>query len=218
MFELYKDVRPAPVSYMKGKVIDKVSDLPLEASFEVIDLKSGKLIAASMSDKSDGSFLLCLPSGYEYALNVSKSGYLFYSDFFSCKDTTATSFKLKVELSPVKAGEKMVLRNIFYETGKFDLKPESHAELNKMVSFLKSNKNISIEISGHTDNVGDPKSNISLSEKRARSVFNYLTQNGIEPARLSNKGYGESKPVADNSTERGRAENRRTEMMITGIK
>jgi flagellar motor protein MotB len=218
MFELYKEVRPAPVSYVKGTVIDKVSDFPLEASFEVMDLKTGKVMAASLSDKTDGSFLLCLPSGYDYALNVSKSGYLFYSEFISCKDTNATSFNLTVALSPVKAGEKIVLRNIFYETGKFELKPESFAELNKVIAFLKSNKNISIEISGHTDNVGDPKSNLSLSEKRARSVFDYLTQNGIETVRLSTKGYGESKPVADNSTEKGRSENRRTEIMITGIK
>ncbi|MBL7929705.1 MAG: PD40 domain-containing protein [Bacteroidia bacterium] len=218
MFELYKEARPAPVSYVKGTVTDKVSDFPLEASFEVIDLKSGKVMASSMSDKSDGSFLVCLPSGYEYALNVSKAGYLFYSDFFSCKDTTSASYQLQVELSPVKTGEKMVLRNVFYETGKFELKPESHAELNKVTDFLKSNKNISIEISGHTDNVGDPKSNMALSEKRASSVFDFLTRNGIEPARLAAKGYGETKPVADNITEQGRAKNRRTELTVTGVK
>jgi flagellar motor protein MotB len=218
MFELYKDVRPSPVSYVKGYVTDKESNKPLEASFEVLDLKSGKLMASAMSDKTDGSFLVCLPSGYEYALNVSKDGYLFYSDFFSCKDSIAASFSLQVELSPVKKGEKMVLRNVFYETGKFDLKPESNAELKKVVAFLKSNQNISIEISGHTDNAGDEKSNMILSEKRARSVFDFLTQNGIDPSRLTVKGYGETKPIADNNTEQGRAQNRRTEIFIISVK
>ncbi|MCC6385592.1 MAG: OmpA family protein [Bacteroidia bacterium] len=217
-FDLYKEVQPTPVSYVKGNVRDKQTGSPLEASFEVIDLNSAKVATASISDKTDGSFLVCLPTGYEYALNVSKEGYLFYSDFFSCKDTSANSYSLQVELSAIKAGEKIILKNVFYETGKYDLKDESFAELNKAVAFLKKNKNISIEISGHTDNTGESKSNLLLSEKRAASVYNYLIKEGIESSRLTSKGYGEDKPVASNNTELGRAKNRRTEMMITLVK
>lgn len=138
--------------------------------------------------------------------------------FFSCKDTSANSYSLQVELSAIKAGEKIILKNVFYETGKYDLKDESFAELNKAVAFLKKNKNISIEISGHTDNTGESKSNLLLSEKRAASVYNYLIKEGIESSRLTSKGYGEDKPVASNNTELGRAKNRRTEMMITLVK
>jgi outer membrane protein OmpA-like peptidoglycan-associated protein/tetratricopeptide (TPR) repeat protein len=219
-FELYPEARPVPVSYVKGTVKDKNTKMGLEAEFEVIDIASGKTIANSFSDKTTGEFLVCLPSGKDYALNVSKEGYLFYSDHFSCKNPAdrKNAYQLDIALSPAKAGEKVILKNIFYETNSYDLKPESFPELGKMVSFMKRNPNVTIEVSGYTDNVGDIKSNQALSEKRAKSVYDYLVKSGIEATKLTFKGYGESKPVATNDTEEGRSQNRRTEFAITAVK
>lgn len=219
-FDLYPEARPAAVSYLKGTVKDKVTKAGLEADFEMIDIETGMVTVSSISDKSTGEFLVCLPSGKNYALNVSKEGYLFYSDHFSCKNINdrKNAYQLDILLSQAKAGEMVVLKNTFYETNSFDLKPESFAELNKVISFMKHNAKIIIEVSGHTDNVGDIKSNQVLSEKRAKSVYDYIIKNGIAASQLVYKGYGESKPIASNATEEGRSQNRRTEFTITAVK
>ena len=109
----------------------------------------------------------------------------------------------------------VVLNNIFFDTNKYNLLPQSKIELQQLIQFLVLYPAVSIEIGGHTDNVGDDKSNLTLSENRAKTVYNYLVNNKISPARLSFKGYGETKPVADNHTEEGRKNNRRTEFKIT---
>jgi len=109
------------------------------------------------------------------------------------------------------------LRNIFFDTGKYNLKPESVSELKKLLEFMEHNPALKIEIGGHTDNVGGEAYNLELSENRAKSVFDFLTQRGIEPSRLTYRGFGYSKPIATNDTQDGRAKNRRTEISITGI-
>ena len=116
----------------------------------------------------------------------------------------------------MKTGEKVILKNIFFETNSFQLKEESTAELQKLLALLQNNKNLKIEIGGHTDNVGDDKSNQLLSENRAKSVYEYLTTNGILAERLRYKGFGETAPIATNDTEEGRAQNRRTEFTVIG--
>ena len=112
----------------------------------------------------------------------------------------------------------VILNNIFFDTNKFNLLPQSKVELQELINFLTINLQTSIEIGGHTDNIGDEKLNLNLSENRAKTVFNYLVANKITPSRLSFKGYGKSKPVADNTTEEGRKNNRRTEFKITKTK
>src|SRR5690606_37313297 len=107
-----------------------------------------------------------------------------------------------------------ILNNIFFETNKFDLLPESQTELNQLIGFMKENSVISIEIVGHTDSTGDTQSNLLLSENRAKTVNDYLIDHLVPAERLSFKGYGESFPLADNSTEEGRKTNRRTEFKI----
>ena len=123
-------------------------------------------------------------------------------------------YEMNMPLTPIKVGEKVVLKNIFFETGSFQLKNESKIELQKLKSFLMTNTAVSIEISGHTDNVGDKKSNQILSENRAKAVYEYLITNEISKERLSFKGFGDSMPIDDNNTDKGRANNRRTEFMI----
>ena len=216
MFELPESSRPFVVSYMKGKVYDGVTNKPLAANFEIIDLSSAKTINEAISDNATGEFLVCVPTDKDYGLNVNKKGYLFYSDNFSMKgshDVTEPYYK-DVPLQPIMEGQKIILRNIFYETDSYELKPESTAELNKVVEFLKSNPSIVIEISGHTDNIGASEYNTTLSKNRAKSVVGYLSGNGIDMKQMKYKGYGETEPLADNRTEEGRAMNRRTELKI----
>lgn len=215
-FPLYEAARPLTVSYFKGKIIDKESRENLEAQFDLIDIETGQLKARAGSNAGTGEFLVSLPINRNYALNVSKNGYLFYSENFEMKgaSTAAKPMIKNIELSPVKAGEKLVLRNLFFDTNKFDLKPESETELRKLLELLQQNPTLKVEISGHTDNVGNKQANKQLSESRAKSVSEYLIQKGIDRSRLSPKGYGDEQPIDTNETPEGRANNRRTEMTI----
>ena len=215
-FNLYPEVRPALVSYVKARVVDAISGNPLAAQFEIIDVATGKIMITNTTDKKRGEFLACLPAGKNYMLNVNKETYMFYSDYFECKTANEkqNAFDLLIKLQQPKAGEKVVLRNIFFDVNQFTLKQESNSELNKLVAFLKTEKNIRIEVSGHTDSTGDKKANVILSEQRAKAVVNFLVEKGIPAARMTYKGYGDAKPVASNDTEEGRAKNRRTEFSI----
>ncbi len=214
-FELYEEARPQKTGFIKGVIFDAISKRKLSAKIELIDLESGKTIIESYSNKLSGEFLICLQGNKNYALNVNKEGYLFYSENFSLKNQSAVDpLVLSVPLQPISAGAKIVLKNIFFDSDKYVLKKESMVELGKLVNFLNNNPKIKIEIGGHTDNTGDPKKNLILSGNRAKAVIDYLTANGIAAVRLSSKGYAETQPIADNKTLEGRALNRRTEIKI----
>ncbi len=215
-FEMYEAARPIPVSYVKGKVSDEVTGNPLAAQFEILDVKSGETVLYSASDPRSGEYLITLPAGKRYALNISKPGYLFYSEAFSLDKATdkARAIELDIELKPIKSGSSVVLKNIFFATDKFELMAESGVELAKLAKFMLDNPNLKIEVSGHTDNTGNAAYNKTLSEKRAKSVYEHLIKNGVPASRLIFKGYGDTKPLAGNDTEEGKALNRRTEFTI----
>ncbi len=217
-FELHPAIRPLEVSYMKGTVFDADSRQRLYASFELVDLLTAETVIRSWSDPGTGEFLVPITTGRDYALNVSSSGYLFYSDHFSLSGFAhQTDPYLKdIPLHPIKTGERTILRNIFFEFDSYELKPESLVELEKLTEFMNSNPGIRIKINGHTDNIGDPEYNMELSLRRAGAVAGYLAGSGIDESRIEYEGYGETMPLATNETEEGRAENRRTEFEITG--
>ncbi len=215
-FELPRNLRPHLVTYVKGKVLDVKTKAPLEAAVEIIDLQKNQPVYQDYSDLLQGTFLATLTSGKNYGLNISKSGYLFYSENFSLVGReTKNPFIITVLLQPIEIGNKVVLNNIFFDTNKFDLKPESIAELQKLVEFLNVNPAVHIEISGHTDNVGNDQLNQTLSENRAKAVYEYLIASQVNAARLVYKGYGKTQPIAPNTSDEGRQKNRRTEFMIT---
>lgn len=216
MFELPKSAQPVQVTYMKGKVFNKRTTKPLSASFELIDLETGTVVAASMSDPVSGEFLVCIPVNKNYALNVSSPGYLFYSETFQLKASAEPGkpVRMDVPMQPIEPGVAVDLKNVFFETGKFDLRPESKAELDKLIAFLTTNPNIRAELSGHTDNVGSPTANLTLSQNRAKAVVDYLVAGGIDASRLTSKGYGDTKPKAPNDTPENRQKNRRTEFTV----
>ncbi|MCX6244241.1 MAG: OmpA family protein [Bacteroidetes bacterium] len=215
-FKLYKEAQPVMVTYFKGIVFDKETSKRLEATFELVDLSSGKIVSRSASDPVTGEFLLSLPTEKEYGLNVSRPGYLFYSDHFELRGEHSKSkpFIYNVPLQPIRVGETVILKNIFFDTDKFDLKPESMTELAKLLQLLKNNPAILIEISGHTDNQGTAEHNLMLSKNRALAVYDYLIQNGIAKERLTYAGFGLTRPIDTNETEQGRANNRRTEFKV----
>lgn len=214
-FKMPESLKPNLVTYLIGKVYDAETKEVLPARFELIDLKTGKVAIQSYADEVTGSYLVCLPINQDYALNVSHEGYMFHSENFTLTGGTVTQpFEKNVGMNKIKVGESVVLKNVFFETAKFDLKDKSRVELDKLTTFLEKNPNMKIELSGHTDNVGDKKMNQVLSENRAKAVLDYLVKKGIKVERLTIKGYGDTLPIATNETEEGRAENRRTEFKV----
>ena len=221
-FELPEKARPRPVTYARAKVVDATTGYPVVAKVDFIDLKTGKSYVAT-NTKTDGTALVCLPAGRDYALNVSKDNYLFFSDNFNLTtvSTFDQPFALNIELQPISSdsaaqapGKPIVLRNVFFETGSASLQPESTAELDQLAELLTESPNLRIQINGHTDNVGVVAANQALSEQRAQAVQDYLIGKKIEPNRLRFKGYGETKPMESNETPEGRAKNRRTEFQV----
>lgn len=214
-FELPEAVRPNRITYLKGTITDAKTKKPLEARFELIDLATGDTVVRSYSDEGDGSFLVVLPSNAQYALLADREGYLYHSENFELQlDETTIHYQKNIELQPIEAGRSVVLRNVFFDTDKYELKPASKTELNKLTKLLNDNPAIRIEVSGHTDNQGTTADNVVLSKNRAKAVYDYLVRAGIAPERLAYKGYGESQPVSTNDTEEGRALNRRTEFKV----
>ncbi|MBI3512222.1 MAG: PD40 domain-containing protein [Bacteroidetes bacterium] len=219
-FSMPKQFQPVPVTYLKGKVYNKKTGKPIGAAFDLLDIANGNTVISSVSDPVTGEFLVCLPVNKNYALNVNSPGYVFYSESFQMKNSGDPNkpYRLDVPLQPIEDSSFVELKNVFFATGKYDLQPTSQAELNKAAKWLKANPNIKVEIAGHTDNVGDKKSNQLLSENRAKAVYNYLVSQGIDASRMTYKGYGDTKPKVKNDSNEHRQMNRRVEMMITGTK
>ncbi|MEP6711786.1 MAG: OmpA family protein [Ferruginibacter sp.] len=214
-FELRDDIKALKTYWVKGKVFDKKTNEGLPSSVELTDIGSRKLISKLQTDE-DGNYLVTLPAGKDYAFNVNRKGYLFYSDNFSMINNLPDSpLVVNIPLQPIEKGASIVLKNIFFDVNKFDLKSESLSELDKVISLLGDNPRLSILISGFTDNVGKPADNLLLSINRAKAVTMYIQSKGIAIKRLSAKGFGEQKPIASNNTEAGKAQNRRTELSIT---
>ena len=215
-FDVPEEIKPDKVStYSNGFVYDAETRKPMHARIDLIDLATSKVIQSVDSDPVTGEYLLVLTEGSEYALNVDENGYLFYSAFFDFKNPGSFNpVKLDVYLQSVKKGKSVVLNNIFFNTNSYQLEDKSRTELDKVVTFLQKNPDVRIEFGGHTDDVGADKDNMQLSLKRAEAVYQYILSKGIAAARLKYKGYGETKPVADNTTEEGRKQNRRIEFII----
>ena len=216
-FELNPSIRPYETRWVTGKVTDKKTGAGISATLELTDLQTRQVISRVKTD-SLGNYLLTLPTGRDYAFTVNQKGFLFNSDQYFLKNGITDSAVVKnIELQPIERNASVVLKNIFFETNRYELTPASLVELDKLVVLLAENPTISIEISGHTDNIGKAETNLLLSENRAKAVVDYLASKKIDAKRLAYKGFGLTNPIADNATEMGRALNRRTEMKIVGL-
>ena len=213
-FQLREDIQPFKTLWVKGQVYDIKTKAGIPSSVELIDIANKQVISKVQTDET-GNYLITLPVGKDYAFNVNRKGYLFYSDnYFLKSESPDSTYRKDIPLQPIEVNAAVVLKNIFFDVNKFDLKNESQAELDKLVQLLQENNTLKIQIEGHTDNVGKDQDNLKLSENRAKAVVAYLAANGISPARLTAKGFGETKPIADNNTETGKAKNRRTELKV----
>lgn len=219
-FDIPADLRPVPATYAAITIRDKKTDKPVQAVVEIINLTTSKLFTKVLSTKM-GEILVCIPTENEFAVNISKEGYAFHSDHIEVpqQSTINNPKEFSVYLTPIDnvdviVAEPIVLNNVFFESGSAKLLSKSDYELNQLFELLNKNAQVKIEIRGHTDNVGTEADNQILSEQRAKAIFNYLSNLGINENRMVFKGFGESSPVADNDTEEGRQKNRRTEFII----
>ncbi|HVM88664.1 MAG TPA: OmpA family protein [Puia sp.] len=213
-FQVRDDVRPAKTLWIKGKVFDAKTTKGLPSGVLLIDLASKQIVSQVQTDET-GNYFITLPVGKDYAFNVTRRGYLFFSENFPLSQKQADStYNIDIPLQPIEANATVVLKNIFFDVNKYDIKPESQVELDEVVALMKENPTLKIEISGHTDNAGKASDNQKLSENRAKSVIAFITAKGVNTARLSFKGFGDTEPIADNKTEEGRAKNRRTELKV----
>ena len=213
-FELREDIRPLRTLWVKGKVFDTKTGKGLPSAVDLTDLSNHQLLSRVQTDET-GNYLITLPVGKDYAFNVSRKGYLLFSDNFPLSANAPDStYHIDIPMQPLEPEAVVVLKNIFFDVNQFVLKPESFVELDNILELLKENPALKIRIDGHTDNTGKPEDNLKLSNSRANAVIQYLKAKGVDPKRLAARGYGSTQPVADNATEAGRARNRRTEMRV----
>lgn len=209
------EIRTSAMAILKGLVQDEITGDPVKARILLTDNATGQPVAEFGSESATGKYLVTLPSGKNYGIAIKADGYLFHSENFNIPgDANFKTYVKNIQLKRIEVGKSVVLRNIFFDTGKYELRPESKTELERLESILVENPQIRMEISGHTDSVGSDENNQQLSENRAKAVVEYLIKEGIDRSRLTYMGYGESNPVASNDTAEGRQENRRTEFKI----
>ncbi len=191
--------------------------IPLQAEVALSDNGLMQVIATQKAEES-GAYKVILPGGANYGIAVSYPGYLFHSENFDLPEQNEyKEINKNIVLKKIAIGKNVALRNLFFEVDKSTLSDESIVELANVIRLLNENPTLHIEIEGHTDNTGSKSHNQKLSEARAKAVVDYLVEHGIDAKRLTSKGYGFSKPVATNKTPEGRAENRRTELLVTKI-
>lgn len=221
-FDVPKQVRPTPATYINLKIIDASSRAPIQSVIKIENLQTAKTFLYAMTDKM-GEMLICLPAGKDFALHVSKKEYAFYSQHFNLTDTSTMlrPQQMLVALSRVESiadssevNNPVVLNNVFFESGSAKLLEKSNFELENLAQLLQDHRQIKIKIFGHTDNIGSVTDNQKLSEARAEAIYRYLLRKNVDQSRMSFLGLGESQPISDNDTEAGRQKNRRTEFIL----
>lgn len=208
-------VKPDAVIVIHGKVLDKKTNKTLQSQISYTDILTGEVMGKATSNGETGEYTVALPAGKFYSYLGISDEYVAVSENIDTRDIKeSTMMEKDLYMVPLEVGQTIRLNNIFFDTAKSDLRPESNEELNKLLKIMNDYPKMVIAISGHTDWVGSDEYNIGLSNDRANAVRNYLLANGIPAARMTAKGYGETKPIADNNTDDGRQTNRRVEFTI----
>lgn len=215
-FEVPEEIRVHNKSnFLRGRVLDRVTGLPLSASIEMFDINDATLNYKVTSDPEDGAYFVVLTEGKEYSIYVSRKGYLFENLTYNYLEKKSREPEvLDIYLTPIRAGASSVLKNIFFDVDQYALQEKSKTELAEVVRFLRENESIKVEIEGYTDNTGGQQHNLELSANRAKAVYDFLIKAGIQKERLSYKGYGANQPKAPNDTEANKQLNRRIEFKI----
>ena len=215
-FNLDRGIPQSKVAYVKARVKDMSTMKPLVVNLKLESqpFKSGRPVEQETGENGESMF--CLQLNRNYAFTVSEPGYLFYSSFMNQGNANSVMepYTLDINLQPIEIGAEVQLYSIYFDTDSFRILPQSGAELQNLVTFLKNNGDLKVEVQGHTDSSGNAEKNKILSERRAKSVVDYLTENGINISRLKYSGYGDKNPIATNETAEGRMLNRRTTIKI----
>lgn len=209
--------RPDPVALVSGKVIDQKTGKPIEARIVYQTLPDGVEVGEATSDPVTGEYKIVLPYGQKYSMRAIAKDFIAEGDNIDLTQKTKGFQEIigkELKLARIEPGAVIRLNNIFFDTGKSELRPESAPELDRLVVNLNENPKMVIEVQGHTDNTGSKEINAKLSQDRADAVREYFISKGIEPDRIGSKGFGEAKPVATNDTDEGRQKNRRVEFVI----
>jgi outer membrane protein OmpA-like peptidoglycan-associated protein/tetratricopeptide (TPR) repeat protein len=220
----FLDRKETPLTLVKGTVNDESGKAAKKVTITVTDNETGQVKGRYSSNSKTGEFLFILTPGKNYNITYQSEGHLFYSENIEIpKKSNYYEIKKEVNLNPIVVGSKIILNNIFFDFDKATLRPLSNVELNNLVLLLKSNPNLQVEISGHTDSKGDDAYNQKLSEERAQAVVDNLIKAGISADKMKAKGYGKTRPVSNNKKANGadnplgRQLNRRVEFTITKI-
>jgi OOP family OmpA-OmpF porin len=209
-------VMPNEVIIVRGRLLNKETNEPIEAKIIYEKLPDGTIAGITKSQSGTGIYEIVLPKGQRYGYRAEAEGYLTVNENIDLTvgDDIPDEINQDMYLMPMVTQATITLNNIFFDFDKSTLKQGSSAELNRLVTFLTESPTVRIKIAGHTDGVGDGEYNMRLSQRRAKSVTQYLTSKGIDAKRIDTAWYGEMKPIASNETAEGRSKNRRVEMTI----
>lgn len=213
-----------PLTVLTGEITSIYGGVPPGTIITVTDVETGEMMGQYVPNAATGKYVIILPPGRNYNITYEAEDYLYQSDNVNISDTSAYQvISRPVELEPLKVGQKIVVRNIFFDSGKSVLKPESQVELDKLVKLMNTFPKLIVEIAGHTDASGSDELNQKLSEQRAQSVANYLIEHGIDKSRMRTVGLGEKQPIAQNynpngsPNRAGMAMNRRFEFTVLSV-
>lgn len=200
---------------MVGKVFDKSNHEPSGARIKIKDLNTGKEVATLKSDSISGGFSVLLERGKHYSISVEEKGYFLSQENIRIPEKQGfTVIHQDLEMNAIREGQKMNLNNVFFLQSKAILLESSYGQLDEVVKLMLNNPTIEIELHGHTDGIGDPDLNYTLSEDRVRVIKNYLMERGVPAKRISTKAFGGMRPIASNDAEETRKLNRRVEFLI----
>ena len=213
-FELYPEARPERVLFVSGEVTQEDNNEPVEATVELRNVETRRVTQIPV-DNETGRYVAAVRFDADYVLTVKKENHAYESTYIAQEDTSYIApSQIDFEVKPIEKGRSYTIKDINFDTDKYTLNKQAKFIIEDFAEFLKDHTHIRAEVQGHTDNVGGADYNRELSNNRAKSVYNYLLDLGIPASRLSYKGYGLTKPIASNATEKGRAQNRRTEFFI----
>ena len=217
-FKVYAAIRPEPVAIISGNVLDADTKKPVNTEIVANLLKDNTNVSKVEYDPETGEYKIILPVQESYRMSALKEGFFPIDEIVDLsKDRRFRDIKRNILLVPIKEGRKIVLHGVMFEQSKFELVPESLVDLDKIADMMLKYPTMEILIEGHTDNQGDFKLNMELSEQRVGEVKKYLTSKGIAETRLQTKGWGSTKPVSSNEIEETRKKNRRVEFTILKV-
>jgi len=211
-------VKPEPVVLVYGTVLNSKTKTPISTGITYHNFASDNEVGVASSNPDNGYYEIVLPVSQVYSFFAEKTGFYSVQDRLDLTEVEGYSeIKRDLYLTPIEIGQQVTMNNVLFYQSKAELTPTSYPELDKLARMMMENPAISIQLEGHTDNIGDRFKNIRLSQDRVAAVRNYLINQGVAEERITGQGYGGSKPIADNSNETTRRLNRRVEFIITGF-